>query len=171
MSYLIALVPNVFINNIEIDKEAAELIKIPHSMDVASANGIVNSAMLDLTVRLARQRNGQLTNIVSQMSMNRVASQKSIPVSPFSRDEYDRTHDNSFLVTDDMAQQEGTLMDLAHPVIKNSQMKRVASKVLRGSKVNLAFRSGEFAVINREDEHQITISFGGPENAQGRPKK
>lgn len=72
-------------------------------MDVASANGIVNSAMLDLTVRLAKQKNGQLTNIVSQMSMNRVASQKSIPISPFSRDEYDRTHDNSFLVADDMA--------------------------------------------------------------------
>ena len=42
--------------------------------------------------------------------------------------------------------------------------------MLRGSKVNLAFRSSEFAVMNKEDEHQITISFGGSENVQNKLK-
>ncbi|CAL5985880.1 Conserved_hypothetical protein [Hexamita inflata] len=168
LSYLIALVPNVYINNIGIDKQASELVKVPRSMNVQNANGIVNSALLDLTVKLA-QTQKPVVNIIESMSMQRIESQMSL--NQFSRDEYDHREDfeSSFLVPDSMAaehvriESQNNLLQLES--VSTGRMKRNQSKVGHGSKINLQFldspheNGGENYVEPKQEENVIEFKF------------
>lgn len=147
---------DIYVNNILIQKQTVQNVRIPTSINVHNVNSIINQDILEIITQLAQTTSGSFDahKELSEMRISRTRLANQSQVS----DEVVKGMENSFLVSDQDKESMAKINSQTNLIQSGSTggMRRVRSK--QGSRLNLNF-SKDNLLSTKSDEQTIQISF------------